>query len=175
MLAPVTEQDALRAAAADPPQPVDWYAEAGTLARNYADRADEPRTFSQPRTAVSEPCRRRTQFDKETTARMDELLPPPRDPIPPGGHAPASSSVRMGSARVGIIRFGGGKREEAQDGGERRSSFKWAWESTSDANGGFEELLTEGFAEPRPYAGMFDDMEAGRTPDSSVPDPNLCD
>lgn len=61
-----------------------------------------------------------------------------------------------------------------ETGNRRRngSSFKWRWDDTSKGGSG---MLTPGW-EPAPiYDGIFDDMKAGKTPDSSVPGVTLCD
>lgn len=70
----------------------------------------------------------------------------------------------------------------------RESSFEW---SPEEAKAGLFPLpyviigerclVTVGFFScvlgelPPPNKHLFDDMQAGRTPDSSVPDPNVCD
>lgn len=53
----------------------------------------------------------------------------------------------------------------------RESSFKWKKDSKPTGSG----ALTLGWEPPPANGGLFDDMMAGRTPRSSVPDPNNCD
>jgi hypothetical protein len=164
-------------AAISQPTPVDWSGQASTVAARVAREAESPRTFGLPRESMRKPCTPRTHYDKAVREQMEPLMPETHDPVPPGGIAAPSSSVKMGGVRVGIARIGGDGKESQEDssGSGRRSSFKWQWESAGMGNGGFEELLTSGWAEPRAYGGMFDDMRAGRTPRSSVPDPDTCD
>jgi hypothetical protein len=52
-----------------------------------------------------------------------------------------------------------------------KRSFKWKSEQKSTGSAG----LTLGWEEPDPDKHFFDDMKKGRTPESSVPDPNICD
>lgn len=53
----------------------------------------------------------------------------------------------------------------------RESSFEWKKDSKSTGSGS----LTLGWEPPPANDSLFDDMKAGRTPHSSVPDPNNCD
>lgn len=174
---PQTAVETPRPAATGTPPPVDWSGQASAVAARVAQDAESPPTFGPPLQALRKPCTPRTHYDKATRELMGPLMPEVHDPIPPGGLAPPSSSVRMGGVRVGILRPGGGKDKDQQDSSSdgRQSSFKWKWESPDMGNGGAEQLLTSGWAEPVTYDGMFDDMQAGRTPQSSVPDPNRCD
>jgi hypothetical protein len=147
------------------------------MAASVAQVSESPPTFAPPLQAMRQPCKPRAQFDKASRELMQPLLPEVHDPVPPGGSGAAPSSVRMGGVRVGIVRFGGGKaeREEGSSSDQSKSSFRWKWNSPKMGNGGFEQLLTSGWAEPVAYDGMFDDMLAGKTPQSSVPDPHICD
>lgn len=164
------------AAAEDQPASVDWNGRASELAARIAQQAETPRTFSQPLQVMRQPCTPRTRYDKATRELMEPLLPQDNDPVPPGGIGPAPSSVRMGGVRVGIVRIGGGEDKSRQDSSSgRKPSFRWKWDTPDMKNGGLEELLTSGWAEAVPYDGMFDDMLQGRTPRSSVPDPDKCD
>jgi hypothetical protein len=53
----------------------------------------------------------------------------------------------------------------------QKRSFKWKSQQKSTGSAS----LTLGWEEPDPDKHFFDDMKKGRTPDSSVPDPNVCD
>jgi hypothetical protein len=172
-----TAAEAPRPAGTDPAPPVDWTGKASAIAARVAEDAETAPSFGPALQAMRQPCTSGRQYDKATRELMEPLLPEVHDPVPPGGIAAAPSSVRMGGARVGIVRFGGGKGEVEQGNGsrERKPSFRWKWDTPKMGNGGAEQLLTSGWAEPVAYDGMFDDMLAGRTPQSSVPHPELCD
>lgn len=145
------------------------------MAARVGQEAESPPQFGPPLQAMRRPCTPRTQYDKATRDLMEPLLPEVHDPVPPGGIGAAPSSVKMGGVRVGIVRLGGKKKQEEQDSSGRKSSFRWKWESPKMGNGGAEQLLTSGWAEEVPYDAMFDDMQAGRTPPSSVPHHDICD
>jgi hypothetical protein len=154
-----------------------WYTQAAALTARYAEEADRASTFSPPPAVMRQPCTPRTNFDKTTRDTMDELLPPPREPSSSNAD-PASSSVRMGGVRVGVVKLvGAGQgtenmaRGESNASGRDKSSFKWKWDSKRTGIA----ALTPGWEAPPVYDGMFDDMKAGKTLDSSVPDPNQCD
>lgn len=53
----------------------------------------------------------------------------------------------------------------------RDSSFEWKSDQKSSGSG----ALTLGWEPPPPNKHLFDDMKAGKTPRSSVPDPETCD
>jgi hypothetical protein len=74
--------------------------------------------------------------------------PPEEEELPPlpDGATPPAGSVRMGGARVGVAGVG----------------------ITSGA-------ITLGWEPPPPNKHFFDDMQAGKTPKSSVPSPHVCD
>jgi hypothetical protein len=55
-----------------------------------------------------------------------------------------------------------------------KRSFKWNHEDETSSKGGIA-ALTMGWEEPPPDKHFFDDMKQGKTPHSSVPDPNVCD
>jgi hypothetical protein len=168
---PVPAQDAPRDEIPEQSQPVDWYAKAGELAARYAKEAGEPRTFSPPPPVMRQPCVPRRNFDKETRDKMAALMPPQSDPIPVGGFR--ASSVNMGGVIVRerpLKAREGTDQESGTPAGER--SFKWKWEY-KDSGG--SDLLTLGWEPNPPYDGMFDDMQAGRTPESSVPHHETCD
>lgn len=140
-------------------QSIDWHAQADALALRYAQESAKPGTFSSP-PRLRQPCRPRTDYDKTTREIMTELSPPPVDPIPLGGFR--SSAVNMGGVIVHErpMKGGGGDRRDGGGSG-RKSSFKWVW-----------EYRTHGSP---PHDGLFDDMQAAKTPESSVPHHEVCD
>lgn len=73
---------------------------------------------------------------------------------------------------MGIVGIVGGVRPPRTDTGGRKSSFRRIWERNDRGGVGW---LTPGWEPPPPYDGMFDDMQAGKTPESSVPDPHDCE
>jgi len=150
--------------------PVDWHAGAAEQAARYAERLDRPDTLRALTSPIRQPCRPRRDFDAETRQKMNALLPP-RPDLDITGAEPPTKSVIMGSARVGLLGVGG-VRPPPEDDGRPKSSFRWKWD---EVNRGGIGSLTLGWEEPPPYDGMFDDMQAGRTPESSVPDPDTCD
>lgn len=157
--------------APEQPSPVDWYATAGELAARYAKEAGEPRTFSPPPPVMRRPCSPRSSFDKDTREKMATLMPPEPDPIPVGGFR--SSSVNMGGVIVRERALGRGESDDqGSDTAESKRSFKWKWEGKS--SGGIS-WLTLGWEPNPPYDGMFDDMQAGKTPESSVPHHETCE
>lgn len=175
---PQPDVDTSGSPAFDAPPPVDWVGKSSAIAARVAQDAESPPTFGPSLQVMRRPCTPRTHYDQATRELMDPLLPEIHDPIPPGGIAAPPSSVKMGGVRVGILGFGGDKDkdQQASSGSGRKSSFKWKWESPDMGNGGVEQMLTSGWAEPvEGYDGMFDDMLAGRTARSSVPDPDTCD
>lgn len=146
--------------------PADWELLARQRGGNYG-REEIRTTFGEPLAKMREPCIARP-LDSSTVALMDERLPQPRDL--PVNSAPAQKIVQLGGARVGIVTIAGSNRRSVDT--NSKSSFKWKWDDTS--KGGIA-ALTPGWEEPPAYDGMFDDMQAGRTPSSSVPDPDFCD
>lgn len=150
--------------------PVDWHAGAAEQAARYAERIDRPDTLRPATNPIRQPCRPRRDFDADTRQKMNALLPPKPD-LDITGAEPPTKSVMMGNTRVGLLGVGG-VRPPPEDDGRPKSSFRWKWD---EVNRGGIGSLTLGWEEPPPYDGMFDDMKAGRTPDSSVPDPNTCD
>jgi len=54
------------------------------------------------------------------------------------------------------------------------STFKWKHEEAATSKGGIAALTLD-WEEPEPDKHYFDDMKQGKTPHSSVPDPNVCD
>jgi len=168
---PIPAQDAPRDEVPEQSAPVDWYAKAGELASRYAKEAGEPRTFSPPPPVMRQPCVPRRSFDKDTREKMATLMPPESDPIPVGGFR--SSSVNMGGVIVrerALASRGSTAQGSSTPASER--SFKWKWEG--DPSGGID-WLTLGWEPNPPYDGMFDDMQAGKTPESSVPHHETCD
>jgi hypothetical protein len=157
--------------ATDPSAPesrprVDWELAAQRLAANVTE---DPVTFSPPPETMRRPCTPRN-YDAAIKARMNELLPPPRD-LPSGGADSSQKSVQMGGVRVGIITLVPGRGHTSTGDDVSKSSFKWKWDHKSTGSA----ALTLGWEPPPEYDGMFDDMKAGKTPDSSVPDPDVCD
>lgn len=150
---------------------VDWQAQAAAAAARYARDVEPVRASGQASSLVRQPCTPRTNFDEATAAQMKELLPLPRD-LPLTGGGGETPSVKMGGVRVGLLTLGGGPKRQRDDSAGARRSFKWR--SDYHSSGG-SAGLTMGWEKPDPYTAMFDDMKAGKTPDSSVPDPNVCD
>jgi len=149
----------------EPAPRVDWELAAQQLAANATE---DPLTFSPPPETLRRPCAPRN-YDAATRARMNELLPAPRD-LPTGGTS--QKSVQMGGVRVGIITLVPGRGHKSTGDDVSKSSFKWKWDHHST---GGRAGLTLGWEPPPEYDGMFDDMKAGKTLGSSVPDPDLCD
>lgn len=167
----ITAGEAPRDDVSEQSSPIDWYAKAGELAARYAKEAAEPRTFSPPPPVMRQPCVPRRRFDKDTREKMATLMPPESDPIPIGGFR--SSAVNMGGV---IVRERSLKSSESADQASgtpaSERSFRWKWEGKD--SGGID-WLTLGWEPNPPYDGMFDDMLAGKTPESSVPHHETCD
>lgn len=84
--------------------PVDWDDERRKAAALFAATYGRPDRFSPAPQALRTPCVA-PKFDKETRARMEEVQPKEPDPSPPALGVGQSSSVQMGGARVGLLRF----------------------------------------------------------------------
>jgi hypothetical protein len=148
------------------PSPVHWDLMAQRRAGTFGEE-EKPATFGPPVAKLREPCVQQG-LDRNTMALMDERLPPPRDF--PVNDTRAQKIVQLGGARVGIVTIVGSNRRSVDTG--NKSSFKWKWDHND--TGGIA-ALTLGWEDPPDYDGMFDDMQAGKTPSSSVPDPDFCD
>lgn len=135
------------------PREIDWYAQAAATAARHAEQADNPATFSGPVQKMREPCKpRKSSFWAPLQAEPG--AEPPRwedmNAAPPG-------STMIGSTRVGVVQFGAIVNTIARLTDSER----------------IDGLVRENRSEPNSH--LFDDMKAGTTPDSSVPDPNHCD
>lgn len=148
---PAPEESSPTALAA--PREIDWYAQAGAAAARHAEQADNPGTFSGPIQKMREPCNpRKSSFWAPLEGEPGAERPRWEDMsnAPPG-------STMIGSTRVGIVPLKNIVRTIAILTGKERS----------------DELVRENRSEPNRR--LFDDMKAGATPDSSVPDTDHCD
>jgi hypothetical protein len=160
----------------DAPAPVDWQGQAAELAQRYAEELESGDgrlrwdTFRPAGKLAHVPCRRRGDSSAEVRVQMAALQPEMPDIPFPDAWIPLKDPWAPDLPSAAIVIGGPRPFKEPREG--RKSSFRWKKDDTS--RGGIA-LLTPGWEAPPPHDGMFDDMLAGRTPESSVPGIDECD
>lgn len=146
-----------------PPGEEERVGEAGGEPPRATEPVREPARVTRPASAITLPA----------VESLPDAPPSRTDPDDINWHAQAAlSAARVAEELENPATFGKPLEKMREPCKPPRSSFRFKGGGTST---GGSARLTLGWEPNPPNKHLFDDMLAGRTPRSSVPDPNVCD